>query len=75
MRRTNFSAAFIIAFVLTSSMESFRQSMIISDSGLMIFLALNIKTSFHMHLFFYYWPRSVDNEGIISLLGQGKSNA
>ncbi len=40
MRRTNFSAAaFIIAFVLTSSMEeSFRQSMIISDSGVMVFL-------------------------------------
>ncbi|MDA8615142.1 tripartite tricarboxylate transporter permease, partial [Alphaproteobacteria bacterium] len=40
MRRTNFSAAaFIIAFVLTSSMEeSFRQSMIISDSGMLVFL-------------------------------------
>jgi putative tricarboxylic transport membrane protein len=40
MRRTNFSAAaFIIAFVLTASMEeSFRQSMIISDSGVMVFL-------------------------------------
>ena len=40
MRRTNFSAAaFIIAFVLTSSMEeAFRQSMIISDSGIMVFL-------------------------------------
>jgi putative tricarboxylic transport membrane protein len=39
MRRTNFSAAaFIIAFVLTSSMEeSFRQSMIISDSGMLVF--------------------------------------
>ena len=39
MRRTNFSAAaFIIAFVLTSSMEeAFRQSMIISDSGLFVF--------------------------------------
>ena len=39
MRRTNFSAAaFIIAFVLTSSMEeAFRQSMIISNSGLMVF--------------------------------------
>jgi len=39
MRRTNFSAAaFIIAFVLTSSMEeAFRQSMIISQSGLMVF--------------------------------------
>jgi putative tricarboxylic transport membrane protein len=40
MRRTNFSAAaFIIAFVLTSSMEeAFRQSMIISDNGIMVFL-------------------------------------
>jgi putative tricarboxylic transport membrane protein len=40
MRRTNFSAAaFIIAFVLTSSMEeAFRQSMIISQSGLMVFM-------------------------------------
>lgn len=40
MRRTNFSAAaFIIAFVLTSSMEeAFRQSMIISNSGVMVFL-------------------------------------
>jgi putative tricarboxylic transport membrane protein len=40
MRRTNFSAAaFIIAFVLTSSMEeAFRQSMIISKSGLMVFM-------------------------------------
>jgi len=39
MRRTNFSAAaFIIAFVLTSSMEeAFRQSMIISKNGLFIF--------------------------------------
>jgi putative tricarboxylic transport membrane protein len=39
MRRTNFSAAaFIIAFVLTSSMEeAFRQSMIISDSGMLVF--------------------------------------
>ena len=54
MRRTNFSAAaFIIAFVLTSSMEeAFRQSMIISDSGLMIFLVLNIRTSFPMRQFF-----------------------
>jgi putative tricarboxylic transport membrane protein len=39
MRRTNFSAAaFIIAFVLTASMEeAFRQSMIISNSGVLVF--------------------------------------
>ncbi len=48
MRRTNFSAAaFIIAFVLTSSMEeAFRQSMIISDSGIMIFLNFQYQGKF-----------------------------
>jgi putative tricarboxylic transport membrane protein len=48
MRRTNFSAAaFIIAFVLTSSMEeAFRQSMIISDSGLMVFLSFHYQDKF-----------------------------
>ena len=48
MRRTNFSAAaFIIAFVLTSSMEeAFRQSMIISDTGLMIFFSFEYQNKF-----------------------------
>ena len=48
MRRTNFSAAaFIIAFVLTSSMEeAFRQSMIISDSGLLIFASFEYQGKF-----------------------------
>ena len=48
MRRTNFSAAaFIIAFVLTSSMEeSFRQSMIISDNGIMVFLNFEYQNKF-----------------------------
>ena len=52
MRRTNFSAAaFIIAFVLTSSMEeAFRQSMIISDKGFFIF------TSFEYGGKFSYAP-------------------
>ena len=48
MRRTNFSAAaFIIAFVLTSSMEeAFRQSMIISDSGLLVFMSFEYQGKF-----------------------------
>ncbi|MEK9677221.1 MAG: tripartite tricarboxylate transporter permease, partial [Rhodospirillaceae bacterium] len=48
MRRTNFSAAaFIIAFVLTSSMEeAFRQSMIISDSGFLVFLTFEYQGKF-----------------------------
>ncbi|MEM8977926.1 MAG: tripartite tricarboxylate transporter permease [Pseudomonadota bacterium] len=48
MRRTNFSAAaFIIAFVLTSSMEeAFRQSMIISDSGAWVFLSFEYQGKF-----------------------------
>jgi putative tricarboxylic transport membrane protein len=48
MRRTNFSAAaFIIAFVLTASMEeSFRQSMIIADNGLWIFLNFEYQGKF-----------------------------
>jgi putative tricarboxylic transport membrane protein len=48
MRRTNFSAAaFIIAFVLTASMEeSFRQSMIISDNGFWIFLNFEYQGKF-----------------------------
>ena len=48
MRRTNFSAAaFIIAFVLTSSMEeAFRQSMIISDSGLLVFASFEYQGKF-----------------------------
>jgi putative tricarboxylic transport membrane protein len=48
MRRTNFSAAaFIIAFVLTSSMEeAFRQSMIISDSGFLVFLKFEYQDKF-----------------------------
>jgi putative tricarboxylic transport membrane protein len=48
MRRTNFSAAaFIIAFVLTASMEeAFRQSMIISDTGLMLFLSFEYQNKF-----------------------------
>ncbi len=48
MRRTNFSAAaFIIAFVLTSSMEeAFRQSMIISDNGVMVFLSFEYMGKF-----------------------------
>lgn len=52
MRRTNFSAAaFIIAFVLTSSMEeAFRQSMIISDKGFFVF------TSFEYGGKFSYAP-------------------
>ena len=48
MRRTNFSAAaFIIAFVLTSSMEeAFRQSMIISDNGAWVFLSFQYQGKF-----------------------------
>ena len=48
MRRTNFSAAaFIIAFVLTASMEvAFRQAMIISDSGLLIFFKFEYMNKF-----------------------------
>ena len=48
MRRTNFSAAaFIIAFVLTSSMEeAFRQSMIISDNGIFVFLNFEYQGKF-----------------------------
>ena len=48
MRRTNFSApAFIIAFVLTGAMEeAFRQSMIISDSGAMVFLSFEYQGKF-----------------------------
>ena len=48
MRRTNFSAAaFIIAFVLTSSMEeAFRQSMIISDNGLLVFASFEYQGKF-----------------------------
>lgn len=48
MRRTNFSAAaFIIAFVLTTSMETaFRQSMIISDNGLLVFLQFEYMNKF-----------------------------
>ena len=48
MRRTNFSAAaFIIAFVLTSSMEeAFRQSMIISDSGVLVFMSFEYQRKF-----------------------------
>ena len=48
MRRTNFSAAaFIIAFVLTSSMEeAFRQSMIISDVGIMVFFNFEYQNKF-----------------------------
>ena len=48
MRRTNFSAAaFIIAFVLTASMEeAFRQSMIISDNGLLIFASFEYQGKF-----------------------------
>lgn len=48
MRRTHFSAAaFIIAFVLTSSMEeAFRQSMIISDSGLLVFTSFQYQGKF-----------------------------
>ncbi|NKB19890.1 MAG: hypothetical protein GKS01_05015 [Alphaproteobacteria bacterium] len=48
MRRTNFSAAaFIIAFVLTSSMEeAFRQSMIISDNGFLVFMSFSYQGKF-----------------------------
>ena len=48
MRRTNFSAAaFIIAFVLSGSMEeSFRQAMMISDNGLMTFITEPVSASF-----------------------------
>ena len=48
MRRTNFSAAaFIIAFVLTASMEeAFRQSMIISDNGILVFLKFEYQGKF-----------------------------
>ena len=48
MRRTNFSAAaFIIAFVLTSSMEeAFRQSMIISDKGFLVFTSFEYQGKF-----------------------------
>ena len=41
------AAAFIIAFVLTSSMEeAFRQSMIISDTGIMVFLNFEYQGKF-----------------------------
>ena len=48
MRRTNFSAAaFIIAFVLTASMEeAFRQSMLISDKGFWVFLSFEYQNKF-----------------------------
>ncbi|MEM0978162.1 MAG: tripartite tricarboxylate transporter permease [Pseudomonadota bacterium] len=48
MRRTNFSAAaFIIAFVLTSSMEeAFRQAMIISDNGVLTFVTNPVPAAF-----------------------------
>jgi putative tricarboxylic transport membrane protein len=48
MRRTNFSAAaFIIAFVLTASMEeAFRQSMIISDNGVLVFMTFEYQGKF-----------------------------
>ena len=48
MRRTNFSAAaFIIAFVLTASMEeAFRQSMIISDKGFLVFTSFEYQGKF-----------------------------
>jgi putative tricarboxylic transport membrane protein len=48
MRRTNFSAAaFIIAFVLTSSVEeAFRQSMIISDNGFLVFTSFEYQGKF-----------------------------
>jgi len=48
MRRTNFSAAaFIIAFVLTSAMEeAFRQSMIISDNGVFVFMNFEYQGKF-----------------------------
>lgn len=48
MRRTGFSvAAFIIAFVLARSMEeTFRQSLLISDNGMMIFLTEPVSLGF-----------------------------
>jgi len=48
MRRTNFSAAaFIIAFVLSSNMEeAFRQAMLISDNGILVFLTQPVSAAF-----------------------------
>ena len=48
MRRTDFSAAaFIIAFVLSANMEeAFRQSLMISDNGLLIFVTQPIAATF-----------------------------
>ena len=48
MRRTDFSAAaFIIAFVLAANMEeAFRQSLMISDNGLLIFLTEPVAATF-----------------------------
>ena len=48
MRRTNFSAAaFIIAFVLASNMEeAFRQSMLISDNGVLVFVTQPVSAAF-----------------------------
>lgn len=48
MRRTQFSAAaFIIAFVLSANMEeAFRQSLLISDNGLLIFVTEPVPAAF-----------------------------
>ncbi len=48
MRRTKFSAAaFIIAFVLAGNMEeSFRQAMLISDNGILVFVTQPVSLAF-----------------------------
>ena len=78
MRRTNFSAAaFIIAFVLTSSMEeAFRQSMIISDSGLMIFFSFEYQNKFsYAPIFLIIGLAVLVMRAVAPYLGKEKSNA
>jgi putative tricarboxylic transport membrane protein len=78
MRRTNFSAAaFIIAFVLTSSMEeAFRQSMIISDSGLMIFFSFEYQNKFsYAPIFLIIGFAVLLMRALSPYFGKGKSNA
>jgi len=78
MRRTNFSAAaFIIAFVLTSSMEeAFRQSMIISDSGLMIFFGFEYQGKFsYAPIFLLIGLAVLIMRAVSSNMGKSKSTA
>jgi len=78
MRRTNFSAAaFIIAFVLTSSMEeAFRQSMIISDTGLMIFFSFEYQNKFsYAPIFLIIGLAVLVMRAASPYLGKRKSNA